>query len=170
MDLGVHPVCFTSLLASAFGRRECHHHQRHSRRSCENLGPSRRGRHDVVTLRPRTSRPEQGKSKHAGERSVQRTALSVCTRSKVQKAGLLLALSVRDDFSTSVVPRCISSAMRVSICLCACVSACNACVSQCALSHDPVTRAKSSVRACAAWPQSAVNALCSCAAALCARD
>ena len=124
----------------------------------------------METLRPRTSRPEQGKSKHAGERSVQRTALSVCTRSKVQKACLLLALSVRDDFSTSVVPRCISSAMRVSICLCACVSACNACVSQCALSHDPVTRAKSSVRACAAWPQSAVNALCSCAAALCARD
>ena len=136
------------------------------RGSCENIGHWSRGRHDVETLRPRTSRPEQGKSKHAGERSVQRTALSVCTRSKVQKAGLLLALSVRDDFSTSVVPRCISSAMRVSICLCACVSACNAC----ALSHDPVTRAKSSVRACAAWPQSAVNALCSCAAALCARD
>ena len=74
-----------------FGRRECHHHQRHSRGFCEkNIGPSRRGRHDVATLRPRTSRPEQGKSKHAGERSVQRTALSVCTRSKVQKAGLFL--------------------------------------------------------------------------------
>ena len=168
MDLGVHPVCFT---------RKCVRTTRMSPSreigwSFENivLGHWSRGRHDVETLRPRTSRPEQGKSKHAGERSVQRTALSVCTRSKVQKAGLLLALSVRDDFSTSVVPRCISSAMRVSICLCACVSACNACVSQCALSHDPVTRAKSSVRACAAWPQSAVNALCSCAAALCARD